>query len=212
MAFMANKIYTAALTACGFMPTEMKAMLPLLLSPDVDALLKQEISENNILLIKSEASRKKTVAEFKRRFNSVPRSFWDWFGTVSESTQLWALFYVNLKTYRIFFDFQVNVVVNNWNSISQSVTYNDVLSEIYQISASDSFVDSWSSETKNKVVSSFITLLRKVELLDPNTFQLTSPQVNEEEFAYFLKINEAWFLEACLLEPYVINRIKSFAL
>ena len=200
------------MTGCSFMHNEMKAMLPLLLSPDADTLLKKEISENNILLIKSESSRKKAVLEFKRRFNAVPREFWEWFATVSESTQLWAMFFVNLKTYRIFFDFQVNVVLNNWNGISRTVTYNDILSEFYQISASNAFVDSWSKETKDRITSSFITLLRKVGLLDAKTSELRSPQVNEEEFAYFLKINEAWFLDACLLEPYVINRIKSYAL
>lgn len=209
---MADKIYTAAMTGCSFMHNEMKAMLPLLLSPDADTLLKKEISENNILLIKSETSRKKAVLEFKRRFNAVPRQFWEWFATVSESTQLWAMFFVNLKTYRIYFDFQVNVVLNNWNGISRTVTYNDILSEFYQISASNAFVDSWSKETKDRITSSFITLLRKVGLLDAKTSELRSPQVNEEEFAYFLKINEAWFLDACLLEPYVINRIKSYAL
>lgn len=199
------------MTGCSFMHNEMKAMLPLLLSPEADTLLKKEISENNILLIKSESSRKKAVLEFKRRFNAVPREFWEWFATVSESTQLWAMFFVNLKTYRIFFDFQVNVVLNNWNGISRTVTYNDILSEFYQISASNAFVDSWSKETKDRITSSFITLLRKVGLLDAKTSELRSPQVNEEEFAYFLKINEAWFLDACLLEPYVINRIKSYA-
>lgn len=209
---MADKIYTAAMTGCSFMHNEMKAMLPLLLSPDADALLKKEISENNILLIKSETSRKKAVLEFKRRFNAVPCEFWDWFSTVSENTQLWAMFFVNLKTYRIYFDFQVNVVLNKWNGISRTITYNDILSEFYQISASNAFVDSWSKETKDRITSSFITLLRKVGLLDAKTSELRSPQVNEEEFAYFLKINEAWFLDACLLEPYVINRIKSYAL
>ena len=200
------------MTGCSFMHNEMKAMLPLLLSPDADTLLKKEISENNILLIKSETSRKKAVLEFKRRFNAVPREFWEWFATVSDSTQLLAMFFVNLKTYRIFFDFQVNVVLNNWNGISRTVTYNDILSEFYQISASNAFVDSWSKETKDRITSSFITLLRKVGLLDAKTSELRSPQVNEEEFAYFLKIKEAWFLDACLLEPYVINRIKSYAL
>lgn len=200
------------MTGCSFMHNEMKAMLPLLLSPDADTLLKKEISENNILLIKSETSRKKAVLEFKRRFNAVPREFWEWFATVSESTQLWAMFFVNLKTYRIYFDFQVNVVLNKWNGISRTITYNDILSEFYQISASNAFVDSWSKETKDRITSSFITLLRKVGLLDAKTSELRSPQVNEEEFAYFLKINEAWFLDACLLEPYVINRIKSYAL
>lgn len=208
---MSDKKYTASLTGCGFMHDEMKAILPLLLSDDADTLIKQEIAENNILLIKSESSRKRTVAEFRRRFNAVPREFWEWFNTVSESTQLFAMFYVNLKAYRILFDFQINVVVNNWNGISQSVTYNDVLSEIYQISSNDDFVNSWSEETKNKVVSWFITLISKVGLLNKKTSQLSSPQINEEEFAYFLKINEAWFLEACLLDPFVINRIKSYA-
>lgn len=208
---MADKIYTAAMTGCSFMHNEMKAMLPLLLSPDADTLLKKEISENNILLIKSETSRKKAVLEFKRRFNAVPREFWEWFASVSESTQLWAMFFVNLKTYRIYFDFQANVVLNNWNGISRTVTYNDILSEVYQISASNAFVDSWSKETKDRITKSFITMLRKMDLLDAKTSELRSPQVNEEEFAYFLKINEAWFLDACLLEPYVINRIKSYA-
>ena len=190
---------------------EMKAILPLFLSDDAESLLKQEIAENNLLLIKSETSRKRAVSEFRRRFNAVPRTFWEWFNTVSETTQMFAMFYVNLKTYRILFDFQINVVLSNWNSISQSVTYNDVLSELYQISASDEFVDSWSEETKNKVVSWFVTLLVKVGLLNKKTSQLSSPLINEEEFAYFLKINEAWFLEACLLDPFVINRIKSLA-
>lgn len=199
------------MTGCSFMHNEMKAMLPLLLSPDADTLLKKEISENNILLIKSETSRKKAVLEFKRRFNAVPREFWEWFASVSESTQLWAMFFVNLKTYRIYFDFQANVVLNNWNGISRTVTYNDILSEFYQISASNAFVDSWSKETKDRITKSFITMLRKMDLLDAKTSELRSPQVNEEEFAYFLKINEAWFLDACLLEPYVINRIKSYA-
>lgn len=190
---------------------EMKAILPLFLSDDAESLIKQEITENNLLLIKSETSRKRAVSEFRRRFNAVPRSFWEWFTTVSETTQMFAMFYVNLKTYRILFDFQINVVLSNWNGISQSVTYNDVLSELYQISASDEFVDSWSEETKNKVVSWFVTLLVKVGLLNKKTSQLSSPLINEEEFAYFLKINEAWFLEACLLDPFAINRIKSLA-
>lgn len=190
---------------------EMKAILPLFLSDDAESLIKQEITENNLLLIKSETSRKRAVSEFRHRFNAVPRSFWEWFNTVSETTQMFAMFYVNLKTYRILFDFQINVVLSNWNGISQSVTYNDVLSELYQISASDEFVDSWSEETKNKVVSWFVTLLVKVGLLNKKTSQLSSPLINEEEFAYFLKINEAWFLEACLLDPFVINRIKSLA-
>jgi hypothetical protein len=132
--------------------------------------------------------------------------------SVSESTQKFAMFYVNLKTYRIIFDLQIKVVVNNWHGISQSVTYNDVLSEIYQIASNNQEVDGWTEKTKEKITSWFITLVSKVGLHNKKTSQLTSPLVNEEEFAYFLKIGEAWFLEACLLDPFTINRIKSYAI
>lgn len=192
--------------------TEMNSLLPLLLSEESDALLKREIEENNLLLIKSETSRKRAIAEFKKRFTAVPRSFWVWYETISDNTKFWAMFYVVLKTYRILFDLQINVVLNNWRSISQTVTTNDLISEIYNISSQDEFVDSWSEDTKRKITSSFLTILRKVGLLDANTDQLLSPTVNEQEFAFFFQIGESWFLEACLLESYVINRIKSNAI
>lgn len=150
-----NSIYTAAMTGCGFMPDEMSALLPLLLSDDADALLKKETEENNLLLIKSESSRKRTVYEFKRRFNAVPRSFWEWYDTLSADTKRWAMFYVNLKTYRLYFDFQINVVLDRWRSISQEVTYSDIQSEIYQIAANDEFVDSWSEDTVGRGLDIF---------------------------------------------------------
>lgn len=207
-----NSPYTASLTGCGFMFTEMNLLLPLLLSEESDLLLKKEIEENNLLLIKSETSRKRAIAEFKKRVTAVPRSFWDWYNTISDDTKLWAMFYVVLKTYRILFDLQINVVLCNWRSISQTVTSNDLMSEIYNISSHDEFVDSWSEDTKRKITSSCLTILRKVGLLDDNTDHLLSPTVNEQEFAFFYQIGESWFLEACLLESYVIHRIKSNAI
>jgi hypothetical protein len=59
---MESMKYSASLTGCGFMFDEMKAMLPLLFSDDADELIKQEIAENNMLLIKSESSRKRAIS------------------------------------------------------------------------------------------------------------------------------------------------------
>ena len=36
--------------------------------------------------------------------------------------------------------------------------------------------------------------------------------LSDEEFAFYLKLGEAWFLDACLLQQYEINRIKQVAL
>lgn len=54
---MSNKInspYSAAMTGCGFMWEEMTNVLPLLMSDDSEALLKQEIIDNNYLMMRTE--------------------------------------------------------------------------------------------------------------------------------------------------------------
>ena len=68
--------YTAAMTGCGFMWEEMTHILPLLMSPDSEKLLKQEVIENNYIMLKTEHTRKRAIAEFVRRYNSVPHHFW----------------------------------------------------------------------------------------------------------------------------------------
>ncbi len=203
--------YSAAITGCGFMINEMTAILPLLMSENFDALLKDEIQNNRLLKINIELTRKRAVAEFKRRYNVVPVSFWNDYLLMSPQAQTVAMFFVILKTYRICFDFQINVVVKKWNSVAQSVSYNDVYMQMMEIAAADAFVDGWSDATKRKVVSSYLTILRKVGILDAS-HALHPVSLPETEFAYYLSIGEPWFLEACLLQPYEIERIKDSAL
>ena len=136
-----NSPYTAAMTGCGFMVDEMTGLLPLLMSPDSDALLKQEIENNEVLLIPSIKTRQRTVSEFTRRFKAVPTSFWKEYLLMSPKMKTLAMFFVLLKTYRLYFDFQVEVVRNKWVSFNQSVSKNDFLSAISDIACSDEFVD-----------------------------------------------------------------------
>ena len=203
--------YNAGLTGCRFCLDEMNRVLPLLLSEDSEALLAAELKNNEYLLIRTESSRSRTMSELRRRFDAMSVDFWEYYQTLGEESQRAAMLYVVLKTYQIAMDFHLNVTVNKWKSVEQSVSVDDLMIEFNDIACKDEFVDSWSDETKNKVVSWFITMISKVGLLDKKTSQLSSPIINEEEFTYFLKINEAWFLDACLLDPFVINRIKSFA-
>ena len=200
-----NSPYTAALTGGGFLFEETVSLLPLLQAENSEKLLQEEKVNNTLLHINSETSRKKVIAEIKRRFQAMPSSFWDDFKEMSESDQVLALFYVILKTYKICFDFHVNVTMRKWNSISKSIDKEDLMMELNEISAKDEFVDSWSDNTKTKVASTYLTILRKVGMLT-NDNRLHSLVCNN--YDYYLAKGEPWFLEACLLQPYEIDNIK----
>ena len=192
---------------------EMNRMLPLFLADNSEELLLQEIENNQVLLLNSQASRKKYIRELKRRFEAVPRTFWLEYQNMSEAAQRLAIFYVLLSTYRLVLDFHLNVTVKKWNSVDPHVYLDDVAMELSQIAADDTFVDSWSDNTKNRVVSAYLTFIDQAGLFDRKSFELHKAiGVTDNEYAYYVQIGQEWFLEACLLHPYEINPIKSLVL
>ena len=86
--------YSAAFTAASMMYREMNALIPLMQDEHAQELINQEIEENRLLRINSLMSRKRVVSELQRRYNSVPKSFWDHYLSLSEKAQRVALFYV----------------------------------------------------------------------------------------------------------------------
>ncbi len=207
-----NSPYSAAVTGCGFMFDEMNSILPLLMHPDGKEKIKEEIVKNEYLKMNTEKTRKRAMAEFVRRYNAVPASFWEAYLQMSEEAKLIAMFFVLLKTYRILFDFHINVTVNNWQHVSQSVDLDDIKVCINDIAANDEFVDSWSDETKRRVGSFYLTFLRRIGMLGPNSTKLVPLSLPAEDFAFYIKCGEDWFLDACLLQPYEINNIRTYAL
>ena len=202
-----KSIYSAALTGCSFMIDEMNACLPLLMDENSEALMKQEVSENKVMMMRSQQTRYRASVEFRRRYVAVPREFWEKYLLMGRQQQLIAMYYVCLKTYRILFDLHVNVALKKWKSANRSVTKNDAMSEIYEIAANDEFVDSWSEETKDRVASSFLTFMRKAGLLK-ETGELQAPRLNDTEYRIFIEMGDEWFLQACFLELFEIQRIK----
>lgn len=200
-----NSPYTAAITGGGFLFPETNALLPLLQSADREALLKDERAHNRLLQINAESSRNRAIVEIVRRYDAMPVSFWVDYQFMNESDQLVALFFVILKTYKICFDFHINVTMRKWNSISKSLAYDDINLEFNELSARDKFVDSWSDKTKRKVASTYLTILRKVGLLD---MEGNLHPLSASNFDYYILNGEQWFLEACLLQPYQIDNIK----
>ena len=200
-----NSPYTAAITGGGFLFEETNILLPLLQSDDREALLKDEKINNRLLKMNAETSRYRAIMEIARRYDAMPSAFWSDYQAMSIDDQQVALFFVILKTYKICFDFHINVTMRKWNSISKSVVYDDIEMEFNEVSARDEFVDSWSDKTKRKVASAYLTVLRKVGLLDQDD-QLHP--LSASNFDYYITIGEQWFLEACLLQPYQIDNIK----
>ena len=200
-----NSPYTAAITGGGFLFEETNILLPLLQSDDRQALLKDEKLNNRLLKMNAETSRYRAIMEIARRYDAMPSAFWGDYQSMSIDDQRIALFFVILKTYKICFDFHINVTMRKWNSISKSLVYDDIDMEFNEVSARDEFVDSWSDKTKRKVASAYLTVLRKVGILDQED-QLHP--LSASNFDYYITIGEQWFLEACLLQPYQIDNIK----
>ncbi|MCC8072419.1 MAG: DUF1819 family protein [Bacteroidales bacterium] len=205
----AKSPYTAAITGGGLLFEETNVMLPLLLSPDRTTLVKDEVSNNRLLRINAEKSRYRAVAEIGRRFDAMPSSFWQDYLLMNEEERRVALLLVMLKTYKILFDFHINVTLRRWNSISKSVCIDDLMMEFNEISARDEFVDSWSDNTKDRVASAYLSVLRKVGMLD-RANRLSA--IKSTNMDYYLTHGEAWFLEACLLQPYQIEQIRKEAM
>ena len=200
-----NSPYSAAITGGGFLFEETNNILPLLMHPDGKEMIKEEIVKNEILKMNTERTRKLAVTEIVRRYNAMPVSFWNDYKEMSDDDKQIALFFVILKTYKICFDFHVNVTMRKWNSISKQVSHEDIMMEFNEISANDAFVDSWSESTKKNVASAYLTILRKVGILSAKG-SLSSASCSN--FGYYLEIGEPWFLDACLLYPYQIDNIK----
>lgn len=200
-----NSPYSAAITGGGFLFEETDALLPLLKSPDRETLIKDELVNNRILHINAEKSRSKAILEIKRRFDVMPPAFWNDYQSMNDDDRKIALFFVILKTYKILFDFQINVAIKKWNSVSRTIDLQDLAMEMNEISAKDEFVDSWSESTKSKVASAYLSMLRKCGMKNREG-QLAQLKPTNADF--YIRIGELWFLEACFLAPYQIENIK----
>lgn len=124
--------YTAAITGGGFLFSETNALLPLLQPADRVALLKDEKLNNRLLKINAETSRYRAIMEIARRFDTMPASFWADYQAMNEEDQHVALFFVILKTYKICFDFHINVTMRNLDDgvVINYAKFGDVLAKL----------------------------------------------------------------------------------
>lgn len=198
--------YSAAITGGGLLFEETDLLLPLLMSPDKENLLKDEILHNKILHINAETARSRNVHEIKKRFEGMSMDFWQAYQAMDELDRKAALFYVILKTYKIIFDFHINVGIRKWNSVTKQIERQDLMIEFDEIGMKDAFVESWSDNTKRKIASSYLTILRKIGMAD-NKGVLSQLKISNPVF-YLNGLGEPWFLEATFMAPYQIENLK----
>jgi len=191
---------------------EMNAVLPYLLKDGSAEAIKVIENSVEILPIKSAAARYRITHEMAKRFQAMPRAFWVDYQSFPEPHQKLALFYVILKTYRLLYEFQLNVAVKRFNSANNTLQIDDLWMEFYDIASRDPFVDSWTERTKKTCIQSYLTMLRQVGLLDPETSRLQRIDIAQEAYIPFVQLGELWFLQACFIPAYEIETIKSLAL
>ena len=209
---MTDSLYISSFSAGSLLHKETNAILPLLLDTDSEKLLKQEIRQNNFLKINSESARKKTISVIQKRFSFTNKSFWDFYINRNEEEQKLLLFDLCLRVYRLMFDFHFNVTIKQWNSSTPVVEPYLYQMEINEIGGRDEKVYNWTDQTKAKVISVYMRILKDIDMLDPKSLRLKSINSDEQFFSYFVKIKEVWFLDACLLSALTKKQIIESAL
>jgi hypothetical protein len=204
---MNNSLYSASFTAGSLLWREFVALLPLLVSPQSQSLLKEEIEKNNYLKINAESSRKRVIAEIQKRYIVVDSGLWDFFAGKCEREQKLLLFYVCLKTYKLLFDFHFHVTLTLWRSSNPVVDPFVYQMELNEIGGKDDFVYGWSDETKQKCISVYLKMIKDIDMLHPETLQLNKIYAANGFFQYFVSICEPWFLDACFLSEADKNQI-----
>lgn len=206
-----NSPYSASFTGAAMLFSEMNVAVQMLLEDNSPETIKKLKTDANYIQIKSETARRRVTAEFVKRFNAVPRSFWERYVSLNENEQRLALLYVILKTYQILFEFQINLVIPKYNSPDRVLTKNDVNMALNEIASQDEFVDSWTEETRDRVSSQYLTILRQSGLINDVTKELQTPEVADSGLVWYVQTGEVWFLQACLLPGYKIEQLKQLA-
>ena len=208
----ASSPYTSSFTGAAILFTDMNEAVKMLLKDDSPETIRTLKTDSNYIRIKSETARSRVTSEFVKRFRSVPKSFWTCYIDLPENEQRLALLYVILKTYRLLFEFQVNLAIPKFNSPDRVLTKNDVNMALNEIATRDEFVDSWSEETRDRASSQYLTILRQSGLINESTAELQTPNIPDEPFLWYIQAGEVWFLQACFLPGYKIEQIKRLAL
>lgn len=190
--------YTTSFTAGGLLYNEIDALKTILMQPDWNDGLEREVKEAKLLKINSEASRKRVAQELRLRMEYMTSNFWSAYDRGSELDKKGLLFYVCLQTYKLIYDFHFNVTIPKFLSLETAVETYWYEMRLQELSSSHPEVDSWTQQTKRKVVTRYLDILRKVGLIEKE--KLTKQTLSATSFCFFLGRGDLWALDAFFLK------------
>lgn len=204
-----NTIYSAGFTSGtgALFHREINALLPFLLSENAGEQLKQEVSQNNVLLINSEKTRKTAVRQINSRIKFAFPGFWGKYTSSSYEEQALMLFYLAISAIAVVYDFHVSVTIPAWKGSSRTFDWFNYQMRLDQLGDQNPVVDKWTPGTRYQIVKIYKRMLKEAGFLQDD--KLIQPRKVDEFFLPFLKNKQAWFLEACFLSQADIERINN---
>ena len=188
--------YLLSFTAGGLLLEETDSLSSYLNDENID-LIKNEIADNKFLKTNSESARKRIIHEIKIRYNAVGNDVFSLYKDLDQNEKKIFIYFTCLKTYRLVFDFIFDVVIERWLSGNKILNIDDSLFYLDKKSSNHREIENLADSTVKKIGSVMIKMLKDVGMLKDGT--LCELEASNDFWNNFIRINEPWFLQACLL-------------
>lgn len=193
-----TEMYDANFTAGGLLFYEFNAIKNLLLSDNFMEEIHKEIENNNLIGIPTMSSRKRVIAEIKRRYSMAPIGFWHYFSQWNDKEMKFGLLYLCFKTYPLVLDIHIEVALKKFK-IGNTMNAYDIQMRFDEISSKNDHVAKWSDKTLVKLNVQYRKVLKDTGIYDGN--HLYRPvNISQTFWKYFEDLNEDWFLAACFIK------------
>ncbi|PJE46485.1 MAG: hypothetical protein CUR34_07560 [Sediminibacterium sp.] len=193
-----NNTYDANFTAGGLLLNEFKSLEFLLLGADFENKLQEEVITNSVIGIKTMTSRKRIIAEIKRRFLIAPLGFWNYFFQWNQIEMKFGLLYLCFKAYPLVLDIHIEVALKKFKTGNSMNAY-DVQMRLDELASKDENISQWSKGTLEKINVQYRKAIKDAGLYDGNSL-IRPLKVSPTFWQYFEDINESWFLTACFIK------------
>ena len=198
--------YLVSFTAGGLLHEETISLSSYYNDDKIES-ISEQIINNSLMKTNSQASRQRMIQEIKKRYLVVGEKFYGNFDQFTIVEQKLVIFYSCMKTYKILFDFMLDVIIEKWLSMDLEVDIDDVERFLDKKSNVQNDIDGWSSQTRRKIITVLVRMLNEVGMLENNTLvQIEAP---DEFWRMFVANNDSWFLEAGLLSKEQREKIIS---
>lgn len=184
--------YRASFTAGALMREESVRIAEELLRGIPPDLVNPDVLDTN-----SEQGRQRKTSEILRRFEQTDRSTWSDLPVIPVAQQQVILYYSCMKTYRLLFDFHMDVVLPRWRSLDRELTPYDAQRFLERRADEHPEIDEWTEKTWEKVRQVMLKMLTEARLLQENRLQPV--QLPNHFWERFVKVGDLWFLEAVFL-------------